>query len=96
MGKLMVGLTRFLPLCAVLLVLPAIASAQCPSPFSVQRFWTHGAGGPNQTTFGPGKTIQFVAQLNNHYGSYILAANGIWLTITTGFYTHSRPADIPS
>src|SRR5688500_3121586 len=28
MGKLMVGVARFLPLCAVLLVLPAIAASQ--------------------------------------------------------------------
>jgi hypothetical protein len=49
MGKLIVCFTRVLPFCAVLLlVLPAVASAQCTPAFAIQRVWTQGAGGPNQ------------------------------------------------
>jgi hypothetical protein len=44
-GKLMV----------VLLVLPAIAAAQCIFKLSVQRVWTQDAGGADETTFAPGK-----------------------------------------
>jgi hypothetical protein len=43
MGKLMVGVARILPLCALVLVLPALAAAQ-PTPLTVQRVWTQDAG----------------------------------------------------
>jgi hypothetical protein len=87
--------TRFLLLCAVLLAIPAIASAQCISQLTVQSVWTQDTGGNIKTTFAPGETIQFVAELNNSYGGTLLAANGTQLTITTSFYNDTKPVDIP-
>lgn len=64
--RLMVVLIRFLPLCAVLLAIPAITDAQ-PTPLAVQRVWTQDTGGNNKTAFAPGETIQFAAELNNSF-----------------------------
>jgi len=74
MGKLVVSRGRFLPLCVVVLALPAIVASQ-PTPLTVQSVWTQDADGNNKTAFAPGKTIRFVAPLNNSYGGYLLAAN---------------------
>ncbi len=74
MGKLVVSIVRFLPLCVVVLALPAIVASQ-PTPLTVQSVWTQDADGNTKTAFAPGKTIRFVAQLNNSYGGYLLAAN---------------------
>ena len=78
MGKLVVSIVRFLPLCVVVLALPAIVASQ-PTPLTVQSVWTQDADGNTKTAFAPGKTIRFVAQLNNSYGGYLLAANGTQL-----------------
>jgi hypothetical protein len=43
MGKLMVAAVRVLPLCALVLVLPALVAAQ-PTPHTAQRVWTQHAG----------------------------------------------------
>lgn len=91
----MVGVARVLLLCAVLLVLPSLAAAQCISQLSVQRVWTQDAGGADKSTFAPGEPIRFAAELNNAYGAYLLAANGTQLAITTSFYTNTSPVDIP-
>ncbi len=74
MGKLVVSIVRFLPLCVVVLALPAIVASQ-PTPLTVQSVWTQDADGNNKTAFAPGKTIRCVAPLNNSYGGYRLAAN---------------------
>jgi hypothetical protein len=95
MGKLIVVVTRFLSLCAVLLAIPTIAAAQCISKLTVQRVWTRDAAGTAKNTFAPGETIQFAAELNNSYGGYLLAANGTQVTITTSFYNDTKPVDIP-
>jgi murein DD-endopeptidase MepM/ murein hydrolase activator NlpD len=87
--------TRFLLFCAVLLALPGIAAAQCISQLTIQRVWTQDSGGNDKTTFAPGETIQFVAELNNSYDGYLLAANGTQLTIATSFYNDTKPVDIP-
>jgi hypothetical protein len=68
MCKLMVVATRFLSLCAILLAIPAVTTAQCISPFAVQRVWTQDAGGNDKITFAPGEIIQFAAQLESVYG----------------------------
>ena len=94
MSKLMVVVTRFLSLCAVLLVFPIVAAAQ-PTPLAVQRVWTRDGAGNDKTAFAPGETIQFAAELNNSYGGALLAANGTQLTITTSFYNDTKPVDIP-
>lgn len=88
--QLAVAVARFLLLCVVLLTLPTLAAAQ-PTPLAVQRVWTQDAGGNNKTSFSPGETMQFAAQLNNSYGAYLLAANGTQLTIATSFDT--KPGD---
>jgi hypothetical protein len=92
MGKLLAVVARFLPL-SLLLALPAVAAAQ-PTPLTVQRVWTRGAGGQDKTTFTPSETIQFAAQLNNPYGALLAGAYGAQLTITTSFYNDTKPVDI--
>src|SRR5687768_9859862 len=92
--RLMVGLTRILPLCIVVLVLPALAASQ-PTSLTVQRVWTQDLGGTDKTAFVPGEPIRFAADLNNPYGGWLLAANGTQISITTSFYTDTKPADIP-
>jgi murein DD-endopeptidase MepM/ murein hydrolase activator NlpD len=93
LGKLMVGVARFL-LCAVVLVLPPLVASQS-TPLTVQRVWTPGADGNNQSVFSPGETIQFVAELNNPYTRHLLAVEGTQVTIITGFLTKSEAVDIP-
>jgi hypothetical protein len=95
MGKFLVAVGRVLPLCAMLLALPAIAASQCISQLSVQRVWTQDAGGTDKTAFAPGEPIRFAAELNNAYGGYLLAGNGTQVGIATSFYTASNPVDIP-
>ena len=95
LGKLGVGLGRFLPLCALLLVLPSIAAAQCVSKLAVQRVWTQDSRGTDKTAFVPGDPIRFAAQLDNAYSAYMLAANGAQIAITTSFFSNSSRVDIP-
>jgi len=86
--------TRVSFLCVLLMTLPIVAFAQI-TPLTVQRVWTRNASGNDQTTFAPGETIQFAAQLNNPYGGILLAANGAQLVITTSFYNrHYRKQKI--
>jgi hypothetical protein len=84
-----------LPLCAVLLVFPALTTAQCEPQLTVQHLLTQDAGGAEQTAFAPGETIRFVAEVNNGYGGYMLGSNGTELAITTSFYSATNPVDIP-
>ena len=84
MGKLMGSKVRYLLLSVLLLALPSLAAAQCVSLLAVQSVLTQDTGGTNKTTFAPGETIRFVAQLNNAYGGILLAAQ---VTITTSFFT---------
>jgi hypothetical protein len=95
MAKLLAVTSHFL-LLSLLLALPAIADAQCVSKLAVQRVWTRDTGGTDKTTFAPGETIQFAAQLNNSYGGILLAANGTQIAITTDFYNDTKAIDIPS
>jgi hypothetical protein len=88
-------LILLLPLCAVLLVLPASITAQCEPQLTVQDVLTQDTGGTEQTTFAPGETIRFVAEVNNAYGGWLLGANGTELAITTSFYSAANPVDIP-
>jgi len=92
----MTGLLMLLAgLCAVLLVFPAFTTAQCEPQLTVQHLLTQDAGGTEQTTFSPGKTIRFVAEVNNAYSGYMLGSNRTELTITTSFYSATNPVDIP-
>ena len=52
-------------------------------PLAVKRVWTRDVGGNDKTTFAPGETIQFAAQLNNSYGGPLLSSA---LTLTPSFY----------
>jgi hypothetical protein len=88
-------LMLLLPLCTVLLVFPALTTAQCEPQLTVQDVLTQDAGGTEQTTFAPGETIRFVAEVNNAYGGYMLGSNGTQLDITTSFYSDTQPVDIP-
>jgi hypothetical protein len=88
-------LMLLLPLCAVVLVFPASTTAQCVPQLRVQHVLTQDIGGTEQTTFAPGDTIRFVAELNNAYGGWLLGANGAQLAITTSFFTDTAPVDIP-
>ena len=82
MDKLVVGGTRFLLLCALLLLLPSLAAAQCPPAITVQLVWTQDTGGKDKTTFAPGETIQFAALVSSNYGG----SGQTSLAITTSFY----------
>src|SRR5918999_3904745 len=82
-------------LCAVLLVFPALTTAQCEPQLTVQGVSTQDAGGTEQTAFAPGETIRFVADVHNAYGGWLLGANGAELAITTSFYSATNPVDIP-
>jgi CARDB len=93
MGKLMGSKGRSLFLCALLLALPSLAAAQCPSQLTVQSILTQDTNGTNKTTFAPGEPIRFVAQLNNAYGGILL---GSQITITTSFFSNSIQVNIPS
>ena len=95
MGKLMVAVAHVLPLCALVLLLPTIASAQCISKLLVQRVWTQDGSGADKSTFAPGEPIRFAAELNNSYGAYMLSANVPHVSITTSFYTDTKSVDIP-
>lgn len=53
MGKLIVGVARVLPLCAVMLVLPAIAARNLPRLQSR----IQDAGGNNKTAFALGEPM---------------------------------------
>jgi hypothetical protein len=88
-------LMLLLALCAVVLVLPASTTAQCVTQLTVQRVFTQDAAGTEQTTFAPGETIRFVAELNNAYGGWMLGADGAQLFIGTSFYTTTNPVDFP-
>jgi hypothetical protein len=70
-------------------------SAQCVPKLTVQRVFTQDTGGIEKTTFAPGDTIRFVAELNNAYGGYLLGAHGAQLSIGTNFYTDTHPVDFP-
>src|SRR5687768_12212669 len=87
-------LGRFLPLCALLLVLPSIAAAQCRSQLTIQSVLTQDAGGNNKTTFAPGESIRIVGQINNAYGAYMLAANGAQIAVRSSFYNDTKRVDI--
>ena len=50
--RVMVGLTRFLLLCTVVLLLPALTTSQ-PTPLVVQRVWTRDTGGNDKAKFAP-------------------------------------------
>ena len=63
MGKRMVIATRVLLFCAVVLLLPTIASVQCISQLTVQRVWIQDAAGTDKTAFALGEPIRFLAQL---------------------------------
>jgi hypothetical protein len=65
MGKLVVGGTRFLLLCTLLLLLPSFAAAQCVSQLTVQSVLTQDAGSNNKTTFAPGESIHIVPSLRS-------------------------------
>ena len=91
---LMAGVTRCLLLGVVVLVLPLAVASQL-TPLTVQRVWTQDTGGTEKTSFLPGETIQFAAELNNPYGGWLLGANGTGLSITTSFYTDTQSVDIP-
>jgi hypothetical protein len=84
-----------LSLWAVVLVLPASTTAQCEPQLTVQDVLTQDAGGTEKTTFAPGETIRFVAEVNNAYGGWMLGANGTELAITTSFYSDTASVDIP-
>jgi hypothetical protein len=88
-------LILFLSLWAVVLVFPALTTAQCVPQLTVQGVLTQDAGGTQQTTFAPGETIRFVAEVNNAYGGYMLGSNGTWLAVTTSFYSTTDSVDIP-
>jgi hypothetical protein len=92
MGKLIVGGTRFLLLlCALLLLLPSFAAAQCSPVITVQRAWTQDTGGKEKTQFAPGETIQFAALVSSNYGG----SGQTQLAITTSFYNDTKTANIP-
>jgi len=93
---LIVGfLILVLSLGAVLLVFPTRTTAQCEPQLTVQNVLTQDAGGTEQTTFAPGETIRFVAEVNNAYGGWLLGSNGTWLAVTTSFYSTTDSVDIP-
>jgi hypothetical protein len=91
MGKLVVSGTRFLLLGALLLLLPSLAAAQCPSAITVQLVSTQDAGGKAKTTFAPGETIQFAALVSSNYGG----SGQTSLAITTSFYNDTKTVNIP-
>jgi hypothetical protein len=88
-------LILLLPLGAVVLVFPATTTAQCVTQLTVQRVFTQDTGGTEKTTFAPGDTIRFAAEVNNTYGGYLLGADGAQLFIGTDFYTDTHPVDFP-
>jgi hypothetical protein len=79
----------------VLLVFPTLTTAQCEPQLTVQNVLTQDTGGTEQTTFAPGETIRFVAEVDNAYGGWMLGANGTELAITTSFYADTISVDIP-
>jgi hypothetical protein len=88
-------LILLLSLGAVLLVFPALTTAQCEPQLTVQDVSTQDAGGTEQAAFAPGETIRFVAEVNNGYGGWLLGSNGTWLAVTTSFYSTTDSVDIP-
>jgi hypothetical protein len=63
----MVGLARILPLCALLLVLPAIAASQQAGALFIDRVWTTDGNGNEKTAFSPGDTINYRTFIKNTY-----------------------------
>jgi hypothetical protein len=82
---------RAVLLCTALLALPATAVAQCTPAFTVHHVWTQNASGTAKTTFTPGETIQFAAQVNNVYGG----SGKTSLTAKTSFYNDSEQVTLP-
>ncbi len=76
-------LMLLLSLGAVLLVFPALTTAQCEPQLTVQGVSTQDTSGTEKTSFAPGETIRFVAEVNNGYGGWLLGSNGTWLAVTT-------------
>lgn len=91
MGKLVVGVMRLLPLCALWLLLPSFAAAQCSPVITIQRAWTQDTGGKEKTQFAPGETIQFAALVSSNYGG----SGQTQLAITTSFYNDTKTVNIP-
>src|ERR687895_2710829 len=73
-------------LCAVLLVFPALTTAQCEPQLTVQGVSTQDAGGTEQTAFAPGETIRFVADVHNGYGGGVRRADGGKPACSTRFF----------
>jgi uncharacterized repeat protein (TIGR01451 family) len=69
MGKLVVGLARFLLLCALLLALPTIAAAQQAGALVIDLVWTTDGNGNDKTTFMPGDAIRYTTIIRNTYNS---------------------------
>ena len=88
---LMVVVPRILLLCAALLAVPTVATAQCTSPFAVQRVWTQDAGGIPKTTFASGEVVQLAAEVNSIYGG----PGDTQLAIATSFYNDNKTVNIP-
>src|SRR4029453_18713489 len=81
MGKLMVGVARILPLCAVLLVLPALASAQIgPMPPTVTLSFT-----PKSIIAGQSATISWtVTNATSLVSSCIASGDWSGTKLTSG------------
>ena len=93
--KLMVRVMRFLSLCAVVLLLPAITTAQCVSQLTVQRVFTQDASGAEKTIFAPREVLVYAAELNNSYGEHMLKANGTQFVVIFDYAVYTIPVDIP-
>jgi hypothetical protein len=91
MREFMVDRMRFFLLCALLLLLPSLAAAQCPPVITVQRVWTQDTGGKDKSTFSPGETIHFAALVSSNYGG----SGQTSLAITTSFYNDTKTVNIP-
>jgi hypothetical protein len=89
------GVRRFLSLCAVILLLPAITTAQCVSQLTVQRVFTQDASGAEKTIFAPREVLVYAAELNNSYGEHMLKANGTQFVVIFDYAVYTIPVDIP-
>jgi hypothetical protein len=85
LGKLKVGLVRFLPLCALLLVLPSLAASQ-PSLFTFERVWTTDDSGNDKNIFNPGDAI--------HYRALIRNTSDHPVNVKLSFYAYGPLSDI--
>jgi hypothetical protein len=64
----MAGGTCCLFLCAILLLLPAIASSQCVPQLTIQRLFTQDILDTEKNAFAPEENFLVVLELNNAYG----------------------------